>query len=394
LLPLASCDESIGACSFPSPISLLGSAAAAGPEPAQRVRERRGVARVAASAGRARSASAAAEVAACRSCGVGDARPAAAAAPAPRLDGEAADAAALAPGARAPQLDAARGALRAVRLSTVEVRELVVRLAREKPALGLPADRPRAAQARAACLAEHGEAHSVSPTVLGPPRDAQAKAGASSCASKPRACSPVTSSRSRRSRCAASTCSSSSNSRPAASTWRAAPPTRPGAWVSQQARNLNFTGLFERMRFLIHDRDSKFGGAFDEVFLSEGITVIHTAGPCTASERLRRARRPHRPGRMSRLATDHRPPPPRVRTPLYTAHYNREPPHRGLALLTPNSTNADPHTSRGENQSPRPTRRTDPRIPPSRSMNQDSGTRQASPSFAARSASRLSSLTS
>jgi putative transposase len=49
-----------------------------------------------------------------------------------------------------------------------------------------------------------------------------------------------------------------------------------GAWVTQQARNLSFTGLFERMRFLIHDRDSKFGAAFDEVFRSEGIKVIHT----------------------------------------------------------------------------------------------------------------------
>jgi len=49
-----------------------------------------------------------------------------------------------------------------------------------------------------------------------------------------------------------------------------------GAWVTQQARNLSFTGLFDRMRFLIHDRDSKFSGAFDEVFRSEGIQVIHT----------------------------------------------------------------------------------------------------------------------
>ncbi len=30
------------------------------------------------------------------------------------------------------------------------------------------------------------------------------------------------------------------------------------------------------MRFLIHDRDSKFTSAFDEVFRSEGIKVIHT----------------------------------------------------------------------------------------------------------------------
>jgi transposase InsO family protein len=49
-----------------------------------------------------------------------------------------------------------------------------------------------------------------------------------------------------------------------------------GGWVVQQARNLSFTGLFERMRFLIRDRDSKFTAAFDEVFRGEGIHVIHT----------------------------------------------------------------------------------------------------------------------
>jgi hypothetical protein len=47
-------------------------------------------------------------------------------------------------------------------------------------------------------------------------------------------------------------------------------------WVTQQARNLSFTGVFERVRFLIHDRDSKFAASFDEVFRSEGINVIHT----------------------------------------------------------------------------------------------------------------------
>jgi putative transposase len=49
-----------------------------------------------------------------------------------------------------------------------------------------------------------------------------------------------------------------------------------GAWVTQQGRNLSFTGLFEQMHFLIHDRDSKFSAAFDEVFRSEAIRVIHT----------------------------------------------------------------------------------------------------------------------
>jgi hypothetical protein len=44
----------------------------------------------------------------------------------------------------------------------------------------------------------------------------------------------------------------------------------------QQARNLSFTNVPDRVRFLIHDRDSKFTAAFDEVFRSEGITVIRT----------------------------------------------------------------------------------------------------------------------
>ena len=43
-----------------------------------------------------------------------------------------------------------------------------------------------------------------------------------------------------------------------------------GGWVTQQARNLSFSGVFERMRFLIHDRDSKFTSAFDEAFAANG----------------------------------------------------------------------------------------------------------------------------
>jgi putative transposase len=86
-----------------------------------------------------------------------------------------------------------------------------------------------------------------------------------------------------------------------------------GAWVLQQARNLSFTSLFDRMRFPIYDRDSKFSAAFDDVFRSEGITVIDT-DPRTAGKRLCRALRPHRALRMPRLAADHRPQPPRVCT--------------------------------------------------------------------------------
>jgi transposase InsO family protein len=114
-----------------------------------------------------------------------------------------------------------------------------------------------------------------------------------------------------------------------------------GAWVTQQARNLSFTGLFERMRFLIHDRDSKFTASFDEIFRSEGIKVIHT--PIRAPQANAYAERFVRTIRaecldwlliIGRRHLEHV-------LRVYTSHYNRERPHRGLALLTPASTNAD-----------------------------------------------------
>jgi len=49
-----------------------------------------------------------------------------------------------------------------------------------------------------------------------------------------------------------------------------------GAWVVQQARNLVMTMRIGARRFLIRDRDTKFSGAFDEVFRSEGLRVIRT----------------------------------------------------------------------------------------------------------------------
>jgi transposase InsO family protein len=50
-----------------------------------------------------------------------------------------------------------------------------------------------------------------------------------------------------------------------------------GGWVAQQARNLILQlGGEQPFRFLIHDRDTKFSHAFDEIFRTEGIKVIHT----------------------------------------------------------------------------------------------------------------------
>jgi putative transposase len=51
-----------------------------------------------------------------------------------------------------------------------------------------------------------------------------------------------------------------------------------GGWVTQQARKLAWT-LSERsmpVRFLIHDRDSKFTRDFDIVFRSERIEIVRT----------------------------------------------------------------------------------------------------------------------
>jgi putative transposase len=123
-----------------------------------------------------------------------------------------------------------------------------------------------------------------------------------------------------------------------------APPT--GAWVTQQARNLSFTGVFERMRFLIHDRDSKFTASFEEIFRSEGIRIVHTpirAPQANAyAERFVRSVRAECLDWLLILGRRHL---ERVLR-AYTMHYNRERPHRGLALQPPHRVNAaDPPTA-------------------------------------------------
>ncbi len=50
-------------------------------------------------------------------------------------------------------------------------------------------------------------------------------------------------------------------------------------WVTQQARQLVWNldgGIQTPMRFLIHDRDSKFASTFDQVFVSEGFEIVLT----------------------------------------------------------------------------------------------------------------------
>jgi len=108
-----------------------------------------------------------------------------------------------------------------------------------------------------------------------------------------------------------------------------------GAWVAQQARNLNLASGLDRCRFLIGDRDSKFSAAFDEVFRSEGIRVVPT--PVRApkangySERLVRTIRAECLDWMLILGRSHLD--QTLRT--YIDHYNRARPHRGLGLVPP-----------------------------------------------------------
>jgi transposase InsO family protein len=55
-------------------------------------------------------------------------------------------------------------------------------------------------------------------------------------------------------------------------------PNPSGPWVTKQARQLSWTlaDRSERFRFLIRDRDQKFTASLDEVFRGEGIQIIRT----------------------------------------------------------------------------------------------------------------------
>jgi transposase InsO family protein len=90
-----------------------------------------------------------------------------------------------------------------------------------------------------------------------------------------------------------------------------------------------------RARFLIRDRDSKYSGPFDEVFRDEGLCIIRT--PIRSPKANAFAERFVKTVRhecldhilvfgerhLGRILRE------------YVRHYNRERPHRGLSLETP-----------------------------------------------------------
>jgi putative transposase len=120
--------------------------------------------------------------------------------------------------------------------------------------------------------------------------------------------------------------------------------TRPNdVWVTQQARNLSM-GLAETgndFRFLIHDRDTKFTAAFDEVFRADGIRIIKT--PVRApranavAERWIKSVRTELLDWLLIFGERH------LRAALreYVDHYNLSRPHRSLDLTTPEPRDQD-----------------------------------------------------
>jgi putative transposase len=108
-------------------------------------------------------------------------------------------------------------------------------------------------------------------------------------------------------------------------------------WMTQQARNLvmSFDDRAQSMRFLIHDRDAKFTGRFDEVFRTEGVEILHT--PIRSPKANAVAERWVKTARTEcldwLLITGRRHLNEVLRT--FAEHYNRARPHRGLDLLIP-----------------------------------------------------------
>jgi transposase len=110
-----------------------------------------------------------------------------------------------------------------------------------------------------------------------------------------------------------------------------------GPWIVQQARNLVMDVSERRMplRFLLHDRDAKFSLAFDEVFRTEGASVVKT--PIRAPNANAFAERWVHTVRSEcldwLLIVSQRQLERVLRT--YVDHYNRQRPHRALGLQAP-----------------------------------------------------------
>ena len=110
-----------------------------------------------------------------------------------------------------------------------------------------------------------------------------------------------------------------------------------GEWTTQQARNMieMFVERTEPIRFLIHDRDSKFTAAFDEVFRSDGIRTIRTpARAPRANAFVERWIGTARRECLDRILIVNRRHLESVLR-VYIRHYNEHRPHRSLGQRPP-----------------------------------------------------------
>jgi putative transposase len=123
-----------------------------------------------------------------------------------------------------------------------------------------------------------------------------------------------------------------------------------GQWVTQHARNLGLDFSDSGVRFLIRDRDSKYRGAFDEVFRSEGIrivkTPVHAPKANAIAERFVRTVRSECLDWLLILNQRHLEHVLRV----YTDHSKRQRRHRALDLRPPNPDTEAPLPASGEIQ--------------------------------------------
>jgi len=117
-----------------------------------------------------------------------------------------------------------------------------------------------------------------------------------------------------------------------------------GRWIAQQARNvlMQLAGRGQSFHFLLHDRDSKFSGGFNEILRSEGITIVRTpirAPNANAYDKrwvgtLRREC-------LDRILIINRRQLEHVLR-VYTAHYNRHRPYRSPSPQPPDEPTSAP----------------------------------------------------
>jgi putative transposase len=119
--------------------------------------------------------------------------------------------------------------------------------------------------------------------------------------------------------------------------------TPTAGWTSQQARNLMMQlGDEQPFRLLIHDRDTKFSGAFDEVFRSDAIKVIRTPVRApNANAHAERWVRTVRSDCLDRILVVGRRQLERALR-VYVQHYNEHRPRRALGLAPPDRSTTGP----------------------------------------------------